>query len=357
VTVVKEPDPSRVTIRDVACEAGVAISTVSHAFSGRRRTSSVTRDRVLAAAATLGYEPNPAARSLRTGRSGLIGLILRPRDAVHGSGGGTETFIRLTGAVATEVLDHKLGLVHVPDILDPTAQRVPMDGCIVVSPYGGDEVLAELLHRGLPVVTAEEDPDRTDFPWAVVLDHVGAVTELLDRLQLQGAQRIMLLTGTEDNAWNRRAREAYLLWADCHQMVARHAELYEGFGADGAARFIEAVLTADDRPDAIVAASSRFAAGIADAAARLRIAVPDEVMVASLTDSNFTRSHVPQITAVDLALEDLGRAAVDLMLRQLAGEPPPAHRALVRPTLHWRASSTRTTTYPATSVAVMSPLV
>lgn len=337
----REPIGGRATIRDVARQAGVSISTVSQSLSGRRQVSADTRKRVLKVAAELGYEASPAARSLRTGRSGLIGLVLRPRDAVHGSVLGTETFTRLAGVVATEVLEHKLALVHVPDILDPATQRVPMDGCIVVAPYGQDKILAELLRQGMPVVAAEEDPDRTDLPWTVIQDHASAVIELLDRLRHEGAQDIMLLTGTEDNAWNRRSREAYLSWANHHEMQPRHRELYEGAGTEGAARLIEPVLTEPNRPDAIIASPSRFAAGVADTAARLRISVPAQLMVAALTDSNYTRDHTPPITAVDLALEEMGRATVDLMLRQLAGEPAPAEVYHVQPTLHWRSSSSR----------------
>jgi DNA-binding LacI/PurR family transcriptional regulator len=334
--------PQRITIRDVAASAGVSISTVSHAISGRRPVSPATRDRVLRAVAQLGYRADPLARSLRTGRSGLIGLILRPRDAVHGSLGGTETFNRLSGAIATTVLEHEMGLVHVPDILNPVAERVPMDGCIVAHPYGDDEVLAELLRRAVPVVSVEEDPDRPAFPWVVRLDHVAAVTELLRHLHDQGARRVMLLTGTEDNAWNRRSREAYLAWAREHDMAPRHASLYEGHGVEGAATLVEPVLTGTEPPDAIVAAASRFAAGIGHTAEKLGIGVPDDLMLASLTDSEYCRGHVPAITAVDLVLEELAAATVDLMLRRLAGDPPPRPPMVLRPILHQRASTTRT---------------
>ena len=233
------PDPirdrrTRPTISDVAAAAGVSISTVSHTLSGNRPISAATRARVHEAIDALGYGANPAARSLRTGRSGMVGLILRPRDAVHGSLRGTETFTRLSGAIATAVLDRGIGLVHVPDILDPAAARVPMDGCIVAHPYGHDEVLAELLRRGVPVVTVEEDPDHPDFPWAVTLDYETVVVELLDGLYGQGARSIALITGTEDNTWNRRTAEIYAGWAAEHGMPSRLSSLYEGAGIEGA---------------------------------------------------------------------------------------------------------------------------
>ncbi len=331
----------RVTIREVAERAGVSISTVSHALSGRRTISEATKARVIEAAADLGYGANPLAQSLRTGRSGMIGLVLRPRDAVHGSLGGTETFTRLLGAVAAAVLEHKMGLVHVPDLMDPSAQRVPMDGCIVAHPYGNDEVLGALVRRDLPVVTVEEDPDRPDFLWSVSLDHTGVMTDLLDRLRDQGARRIMLLTGTEDNAWNRRSREAYLAWTRRHRRTPHHRALYEGTGVQGASELIEPILGRKQRPDAIVAAASRFAAGIADTAGRMGLVVPDDLMLASLTDSEYTRSHTPAITSVDLVLEDLAISVVDLMLRRLAGGPPPEQPLVLRPKLYERASTAR----------------
>ncbi|WP_433095352.1 LacI family DNA-binding transcriptional regulator [Streptomyces shenzhenensis] len=333
--------PHRVTIRDVAKRAGVSISTVSHAMSGRRSISAATRARIQEAAEALGYNANPLARSLRTGRSGVIGLILRPRDAVHGSLGGTETFTRLAGAIATATLDKRLGLIHVPDILDPDAPRVPMDGCIVAHPYGRDEVLTELLRREVPVVTVDEDPDRPDFPWGVVLDHTGAAASVLDRLYGQGARRVMLLTGTEDNAWNRQAGEAYQTWTTRYGLPHHHESVYEGEGVQGAACLTESVLDGTQRPDAIVATASRFAAGVGRTAHALGLRVPEDVMVASLTDSEYTRSHQPPITAVDLILEELAVAAVDLMLRRLDGEAPPEHPLRLQPVVHWRASTAR----------------
>lgn len=336
-----EARPSNVTISDVAAHAGVSISTVSHALSGNRPISAATQARVRETIAVLGYGANPTARSLRTGRSGIVGLILRPRDAVHGSMRGTETFTRLSGAIATAVLDRGIGLVHVPDILDPATARVPMDGCIVAHPYGSDEVLAELLRRGVPVVTVEEDPDHPDFPWAVTLDYHCVLNELLDGMHAQGARRIVLVTGTEDNAWNRRTREVSLEWATRHGLALRHCALYEGVGAEGAEGFIVPMLTEGKPPDAVITGPSPFAAGVSHVAEKVGLSVPDDLMLAAVTDSEFSRGNNPPITAIDLVLEDLAWHAVDLMFDQLAGAAPPDRPKVLRPTLRWRESTRR----------------
>ena len=328
-----------VTIRDVAERARVSISTVSHAYSGRRPISQATKDRVFAAAAELGYDPNPSARSLRTGRSGLVGLFLRPRYAVAGTPDRAETFNRLVGSVATEMLRRKTGLIHVPDIRDPSVASVPMDGCIVAHPYGSDEVLTEILRREIPVVTVEEDPDRADFPWAVRLDYPAVVGRLFDHLRDRGAARVMLLSGTEDNAWNRRPRETYLDWCAREGRTPRTMTLSEGLTVADAAASVRPLLSGPDRPDALVVATSDFAAVIAEAAIKEGLRIPEDLMVAALTDSEHSRVAVPPITAMDLRHEVLAEHAVELMLSRLSGDETPESPRVIAPELRLRTST------------------
>ena len=345
-----------VTIRDVADRAGVAISTVSHAFSGRRTISPSTRERVLRAAEELDYDPNPSARSLRTGRCGIVGLVLRPRYAVTGTPDRYETFNRLVGAVATHMLRHRTGLLHVPDPRDPTMASVPMDGCIVAHPYRDDTVLAELVRRGVPVVTIDEDTAHPDFTWTVRLDYLGAVTELLEHLREQGAADVMLITGTEDNAWNRRARQSYLAWCADHNRRPRSNRLSEGLDISNATPVLEAALDGigldgigldgtgldgTGRPDALVVSSSEFAALAAELAAARGLAVPEQLMIVSLTDTEHTRASTPPITSLDLNHESLAEHAVELMLARLAGADAPAEALVINPVIHRRASTDR----------------
>lgn len=326
----------KVTIRDVADRAGVSISTVSHVFSGRRRISAATAARVHEAATALGYHADPTARSLRTGQSGLIGLILRPRDAVAGSLAGTETFTRFSGAVAAATLATGRGLVHVPALADVDSQPVPMDGCIVEAPYGSDAVLAELRNRGVPVVCADVDPDYPDDGWSVRVDYAAATTELLDQLYAGGARAVVMVSGTEDNAWNRFSRQAYESWCTRTGCRVRLYDLYEGAGAAGARDLAGPLLGAPDRPDAIVVAATRFAVGVAQAAEAAGLRMPTDLQLAALTDSDLVRLHRPPITGLDLRVELLGQRSVDLLLRRIAGQDPPRQQKVIRPEIRWR---------------------
>ncbi|MFI0469478.1 LacI family DNA-binding transcriptional regulator [Saccharopolyspora sp. 5N102] len=233
------------------------------------------------------------------------------------------------------------GLIHVPDLHDPSVASVPMDGCIIAHPYGSDEVLTELLHRGIPVVTIEEDPERPEFTWAVRLDYTTAVSALLDHLRDQGARDVVLLTGTEDNAWNRRTRETYLAWSQRNGRAARTDLLSEGLNTDDAAAVIRPLLASSERPDAVVVATSDFAAIAAEVAAAQKLRVPQDLMIASLTDSEHSRVSAPPITAMDLNHEGLAERAVELMLSRLAGAETPDEAAVLSPTLRLRQSTQR----------------
>ena len=242
--------PRRVTIRDVAQHAGVSISTISHVFNGARPISEATQLRVRRAAEELGYRPDPRGQSLRTAKTGIIGLILRPRDAIAGSARGTETFERLIGATATHTLEADHALVLVPDLLDPANREVPMDGCIVAYPYGDDPVLTHLLERGVPLVTVDRDPDRRDLPWSVPVDHRAPMLEILDVLHDHGARDIALLSGTEDNAWNRISAETYEEWMTERGLRVRHEQLYEGEAVAGARQWVGSAIDAGTRSTA-----------------------------------------------------------------------------------------------------------
>lgn len=329
----------RVTIHDVARRAGVSISTVSHALSGRRPISEETRQRVREAITTLGYRADPSARSLRTRRSGLLGLVLRPRDAATGSLLGAETFNRLSGAVAIETLARKLGLIHVPDILDPSVREVPMDGCLVAHPYRSDEVRAELLRRELPIVTIDEDPDDPGYPWSVNLDYASAMKSLLRGVCGQGVRRPLLVTGTEDNAWNRRTRDAFIDWCPGRGLEPWHASLFEGEGSDNAARLAMHVLDGETPPDVMILATSGFAVAVASVASSLGLRVPGDLRIVALTDTECARNSEVPITAMDLPHERLAAEAVRLLLARISGAESPTEPVVITPEIRLRASS------------------
>ncbi|WP_051298084.1 LacI family DNA-binding transcriptional regulator [Brevibacterium album] len=331
--------PPRVTIKDVAQAAGVSPSTVSHAYSGRRAISAKTRERVFAAAEALGYSADPHARSMRTGSSGMIGLVLRPRFAATGAPEASETFNRLAGSMATECLRRGIGLVHVPDPSRPDYAAVPMDGCIIAHPYAGDPMIDLLASRGIPVVCADPDPDRPDLPWTAGVDYAEGMRAVFDALGVEAGAKVWLMPGSEDNAWNRAARSVHAEWCAGRGAVPEVHVLSEALSSDEARACVAGLLDAEGAPAALVHSLSKLTGPVMEALSAAGLAVPADVRLATLTDSSFARAAHPPVTALDLNHEGLAAAAVDLLLDRIAGGSPPAGPIRVRPQLNVREST------------------
>lgn len=328
----------RATIRDVANLASVSISTVSHVFSGSRPISEKTKERVRQAALELNYQADPSARSLRSSKAGIIGFILRPKDAILGTLRGTETFQALLSSIATHALQHGRGLIHVPDVLDRSATNVAMDACIVAHPYYDDAVIAELRSRGTPVVMIDADPVHEDIPWVVNIEFESSVRALLDAMYVRGRKRITFISGTESNSWNRISTQTYFEWCQARGFEPDHFAIYEGTGIGGAIDLARQILSRPLPPDAVITGPSTFARGVLNVALKRDIPVPENLSLAALTDSELTRSCTPPVTSLALPMERAGDEAVKLAISLADGGTPPTEPVVVHPEIMWRDS-------------------
>src|SRR4051812_1455367 len=143
----------RVTIHDVAREAGVSLTTVSMSMNGKGTISAATRARVRATAERLGYQADPLARGLHNNPLGVVGLMLRPLDSLGTyRPDGVDYFTRLTGAVAVECLDREVSVMLVRDLtlLPRSPLTLSLDGYIVDDPIEDDPVIDLLTHLEVP---------------------------------------------------------------------------------------------------------------------------------------------------------------------------------------------------------------
>src|SRR5262245_42402803 len=135
----------RVSIKDVAREAGVSVTTVSHALNDKGRLSERTRDHVRAVADRTGSRPNPAPRSPVSGRTGLIAAMPSLPDDPRISFSEFGYYSALIGAAsgAAVALDRAL-VVAPPSRSGFIWDRVPLDGVIVIDPLVGEPALPAL---------------------------------------------------------------------------------------------------------------------------------------------------------------------------------------------------------------------
>lgn len=348
MTVRAGPPGRPARIADVAREARVSITTVSHVLSGKRPVSARTRQAVLEAANRLQYHPTVAARGLATGRTMAVGLQF-PMEGEHLI--LNPYFPTLLGALSAEATKFGYSFVLLPahrgtDFpLETLLETQRLDAAIVVDPSSANDVLPLLRRYGVPVITVGRSLGRLRTHW-VDNDNREAMKRAVDHLAKRGYQRPALVSlGHERFSYIADIEEGYRESSKERGFpatTARAEDLTERAGYDAAVT----LLTRRARPDAIIAAVDRQAIGVLGAAKDLGIPVPEELGVVGEGDTVLARNAHPALTSVDPRAAELGRAAFGLLVRLLDEQATPARPVteVIRSALVERASTDRPAT-------------
>jgi DNA-binding LacI/PurR family transcriptional regulator len=337
------PRPARARIADVAREARVSITTVSHVLSGKRPVAAETREAVLDAARRLQYRPTVAARGLATGRTMAIGLQF-PMEGEHLI--LNPYFPRLLVALSAEATQHGYSFVLLPAHqsaefpLEPLLDTQRLDAAILVDPSSTNDVLPLLRRYRVPLVTVGRHLGRGRTHW-VDNDTQATVGLVLDHLAEQGFSRPALISlGSERYSYIADLEEGFRTRLEAKGQaprIVRAPDLTERAGYDAAI----SLLARRGRPDAIVAAVDRQAIGVLAAAEELGIDVPGSLGVVGEGDTVLARNAHPPLTSVDPRPAELGRAAFGLVQRVLDGTDGEFLNEVVPCVLVTRESSAR----------------
>lgn len=325
--------PRRATIADVARAAGVATSTASVVFSGKANAAPATRERVLAAAAELGYSgPDPRAASLRRGRSGIVAVVLEGHlrtaflDPVT-----TAMMDGLTDGLA----DLSAGILLMRD--EPgddgsSLANAPVDAVVLIGCSGRTRASLDIVRaRGLPVVVIEGDAGE-GIP-RITLDNTAAAADVARHLFDLGHRDVALVTLSLDSERERGpVTQRRLATATVDVTLDRLTGMREVFpdapAISVAASLIDEGLLAgrtlladaSTRPTAIFAQSDLLAVGIIRAAEELGLRVPEDLSVAGFDGiAADGLGDLVLTTSVQPAVEK-GRAAGEQVARMLRGE-------------------------------------
>jgi LacI family transcriptional regulator len=317
----REPSPRGLpTIHDLARAAGVSISTASKAINGGGRLRQETRDRVLAAAAAIGYRANDLAHSLRRARSRTIGII------------SNDSFGRFTIPIV-EALEERLAdegiAVFMCNATDDPARerrhldqllRKRVDGLVVTARRADKRVPIGPLAHGLPVVYVFS---QADDPGALCLlpDDEGGAALAVRHLVALGRRRIAHLTGPEHFEavrLRRRGWRAALRAAGLPELPGFYlcGVWSEAWGREAVARLLDN----GGAPDALFCGNDQIARGAADALRERGLRVPDHVAIVGFDNWEvMTLAARPPLTSIDMNLSALGREAGERLLEMIDG--------------------------------------
>lgn len=329
------------TLRDVANRAGVSIGSVSAVVNRTAPVSATLRQRVLAAIEELGYAPDGVARSLKTGRTRTIGLIIP--DLTN------PLFAALAAAIerACDAAGYALVLCASADDPEKELRHLQLmrtqraDGLILVL-SGVEPGNAEAIRRLVTVPAVLVDRTLRGLPEfdSVMLDDRAAARMVVEYLVRSGHRRIGVITGRPGISTATDRFDGYREALDEAGIAFDEALAVCGdFQIETAKDATAALLHRRPRPTAIFSTSNLTTIGVMRAIAEQGFRCPKDVSVAGIGDFEWSTAFSPGLTAVVQPVRAMGERAVECLLARLAGTPPAGPvRAVFAPQLAVRDS-------------------
>src|SRR3954467_4408929 len=319
-------DQGNITLVTVARAVGVSLTTVSNAYNRPHKLSPALRDRILAAARELGYTgPNPAARTLRSGRAGSVGLLFgEALDYVFQDPGALE-FLR---GLAQGTARHNTGLQLIAaldaDGREGAASLVAnaiVDGLVVWTLPDRHPLLQLARERNIPLVI-HGSPRLDGVPFVGIDDRAAAQAAAEHLLQL-GHRSLAVISQPFGPSRHARLRDPPKLGRPAYRVTRERLAGYRAAARAEPAglavyeialnhreegrRAALALLQASPRPTAVLAMSDQLAIGAVGAARELGLRVPRDLSVVGWDDSPGARTSDPPLTTVRQSLHDQGR--------------------------------------------------
>ncbi|UQZ90219.1 LacI family transcriptional regulator [Deltaproteobacteria bacterium Smac51] len=316
------------TIVDVAREAGVAPSTVSHALNNKGYVEARTKEKILKVVKELGYRPNQRARRLRMGGAKTIALISAMPLGVSGGASKLGFLMEIAAVAAEEAMKKGLALILVPpQPLDSEPPILEVDGAIVVEPMADDPHMQWLTDSNLPVVCLGRWPGRDDESCVDLLS--GYTAELLlEHLKAAGARNIAVMVGARERTSYVETEAAYREFCRRESQTPLLFRLDEEAG-EMAGQLCAAKLFQDNpEVDGLLALVDAFAVGAVKAAEGCNLKIPEDLKIATRYDGLRAKLCRPPLTAVDLHLQEVAALGVELLVRRLER---PEQALLLRP--------------------------
>nr|WP_042188112.1 LacI family DNA-binding transcriptional regulator [Kibdelosporangium sp. MJ126-NF4] len=328
------------TINDVATKAGVSTATASRALNGKSTVDPMLAARVLSAAAELGYQPNGPARNLRRQETAVLALIISDVE--------NPFFTSIARGVedVAQAVGYSVVLCNSDE--SPEKERRYIDVAIqervagvVLSPTGTSTNVDLLTTRRTPLVAVDRALP-TGTADMVLVDTRSAAEQATTHLITQGYDRVGCVTGPAGipTADDRLAGYKDALRAAKRRTSAKLVRRSE-FRADGAYQATINLLTAPERPDALLVANSTMAIGVLDALSTLDLRLGRDVGVVAFDDAPWAPLVNPPLSVVSQPAYDIGKVAAELLMARIADGALAPTMTTLNATLITRGSSTR----------------
>lgn len=313
-----------VTIRDVANQAGVSVTTVSRVLNGKDDISQETTNKVRAVVQELGYTSSLAARGMRSYRTNLIGLILHD-VASHYSQEIMRGVNQVIARIDRDLIIYTSGGLDRENVAQHERHYVALlngsvtDGAIMVTPT------ATQFTTHAPLVIIDPNNETPDYPAIIATNQEGALAAM-NYLTNLGHRRIGHIAGEMKLISASQRLQGYKDGLAAAGIPLNEDLIEMGdYTTETAVICARKLLSLPDRPTAIFAANDVSAIGVYQAARELGLQIPGDLSVIGFDNLRDAAYLNPPLTTIDQSLERMGTIATEMLVELVKGKPLSIH--------------------------------
>lgn len=307
------------TIKDVAKEAGVAISTVSNVLNGVPNISEEVSQKVLKASKKLNYKPNLNAKLLRSGTNKIIAVFL---STIQGQ--FYASFIQ-----SIQRKSQEKGYILQIFILGSTDHKETLrimtgfgiTGALVLNEFISDDIIKRLSFANIPVVLCDRDFCEEGIS-SITLDNYDVSCQLMEYLVETGHKTIGYIHGSLENPDNIRRFKAYQDTLAKYNLpfdekIVLHGDYHSGVAFAAVENFLQ---SGTPLPQGIFCANDKMAVGCMEALHKVNINIPGDISIIGYDDDDSSQYYQPKLTTVAVEAETLGIKATEELIRLMESQ-------------------------------------
>lgn len=329
-----------VNIYDIAKKSGLSVVTVSRVLNNHPKVKESNRIKVEAAIKELDYKPNAAARTLSSGITGNIALVIP---------GLSDYFLaKVMYSVEKELRNNGMFMVvtHASTYKDFTESIYAklfmegrVDGILILTPILDNSFLLECKRRNIPVVLLDQYQQNISAPSVTVDNYYGGY-EATCSLIKGGAKRIAHISGPDKFQCSAERINGYRKALVDHNIEFSEDLLVKGdFSISAGSEAMKNWIASGNIPDAVFAADDNTAFGVINTAMSNNIRIPQDLMVIGYDNHPFDSLIHPTISSVNQPTEEMGSIGVDLLLSIIHKKPRRLSKYVLKPSIILREST------------------
>ena len=331
--------PAAPTIRQVAAMAGVSTATVSRVLAQSGRVSPDLEARVRAAATSLNYHPNRAARTLRARHGSTVGVLIPDIQNLFFTAivRGIDDEIQRHGY--TVLLANSDGSLERERVYFDTFRAEGVAGLLVVPSQHDERIYREFLRTGVPLVVLDRTVHLPNVDLVSVTNAEGSA-EAVTYLAGLGHRRIAMIAGLEVHNVGAERRRGYIMGLESAGLPVDPALIRDGgFEREAARRATHDLLALPDPPTAIFSANNTMSLGVLQAIHESGRRAPEDVSIVGFDDMPWQVATQPPLTCISQPTYDIGATAARLLIARIGDPGRPVRRVVLETALIVRGSS------------------